>query len=47
MPGQFESPAAKKEVDGVESLLRLPVRAAIAGLPQLIERAGFWIGKLT
>lgn len=47
LPGQFESPAAQKEGDGVESLLRLPVRAAIAGLPQLIERAVFWIGKLT
>ena len=46
MPCQIERSAAEKEVNGVKPLLGLPVRAAIAGLPQLIERAVIWIRKL-
>ena len=46
LPGQFEGPSAEKEMNGIEPLLRLPVGAAIAGQPQLIERAVIWIGKL-
>jgi hypothetical protein len=46
LPGQFERPAAKEEMNGIESLLSLPIRAAITGLPQLIERAVIWIRKL-
>jgi hypothetical protein len=46
LPCQIERPAAEQEVNGVEPFLRLTVGAAIAGLPQLIERAVVWIGKL-
>ena len=46
MPCQIERSAAEQEVNGVEPFLGLPVGAAIAGLPQLIERAVIWIGKL-